>query len=106
MESLIVNLCYNKIQSLVKKNDFKLEVFLMTNPKNLSDVINESKRHIFNNYIDLGIKRQPDTKPRNETQRLRMIVHEADIIKSKMDLSRFKPAPKEVVRAYANNQHS
>jgi hypothetical protein len=76
----------------------------MSNPKNLTDSINESKRHVFYNYIDSEIKRQPDTKPRNEEQRLRMIAYEVDIIKHKMDFSRFKPAPKEVVDAYANNQ--
>jgi hypothetical protein len=77
----------------------------MTNPKNLSDVINESKGHFFNNYIDAEIKRQPDTKPRNEELRLRMIAFEVEIIKGKLDFSQFKPAPKEVVDACANNQH-
>jgi hypothetical protein len=49
------------------------------------------------------LKRQPDTKLRDEEQRLRMIVFESDIIRSKIDKSRFKPAPKELVEAYGKD---
>lgn len=72
----------------------------MKEPINKTEVINLAKKTFFEDYITLGLKRQPDTKERDEEQRLRMIIFEAEIIKSKIDMSRFKPAPKEVKDAY------
>lgn len=57
-----------------------------------------------NEYLLLNMKRQPDTKPRDEEQRDRMIILDAEMIKNRIDLNLFKPAPKEVVDAYANNK--
>lgn len=76
----------------------------MNQPKNFTETINEAKKNFFDDYIALGMERQPDTKPRDEEQRLRMLAFESDLIRSKIDLSRFKPAPKEVVNAYANDK--
>jgi hypothetical protein len=75
----------------------------MKDPKNATEVINSARKNFIEDYIALGLKRQPDTKLRDEEQRLRMIVFESDIIRSKIDKSRFKPAPKEVVEAYGKD---
>ncbi len=77
---------------------------VMNEPKNMTEIINSAKKNFFEDYIALGLKRQPDTKRRDEEQRLRMIVFEAEIIRSIIDKSRFKPAPKEVVEAYGTNK--
>jgi hypothetical protein len=76
----------------------------MRKPKNVTDIVNMAKSNFMNEYLLLNMKRQPDTKPRDEEQRDRMIILDAEMIKNRIDLSLFKPAPKEVVDAYAKNK--
>ncbi len=76
----------------------------MKEPNNVSQIVNLAKSSFLDDYVLLGMKRQPDTKPRDEEQRLRMIAFEVDIIKRKIDMGQFRLAPKEVMDAYANHK--
>ena len=74
----------------------------LNDSRNMTEKINQARKRFVKDYALLGLSRQPDTKPRDEEERLRMIAYEAKWISRKVDRSRFKPAPQEVVDAYAN----
>ncbi len=73
----------------------------MDGSRNMTEKINQARKRFVKDYAQLGMSRQPDTKPRDEEQSLRMIAREAEWIRKNVDRSRFKPAPQEVKDAYA-----